>query len=118
VASRGQSVAQGGDNESPHQIGIAKPDLGFCRVHIHIHMGHGQIDKQSCDGITVAGQKVLLCPANSTVEQLVFDRAAIDKQILMQAIPPRICGQTRKSCQANAFAFRIYGQSVIPELPS
>jgi hypothetical protein len=52
MAGIGQSVAQGTDNQTTNNSGVAKPYLSFHRMDVYIHQRRRYFQKQGHHGVT------------------------------------------------------------------
>ena len=57
MAGPGQGMAQGADDPSTDEPGIAEPDLGLGRMHVHIDQFVRQVEEEGGGRMPVAGEE-------------------------------------------------------------
>src|SRR5207253_3809049 len=62
-----------------------KPYLAFGGMNVDVHLGWSQFEKQTADRIAPFHQGSVIAFEQRVVERAVFDRAAVDEQVLVLA---------------------------------
>ena len=89
-AGAGQRLADRAEDQAAHQAGIAEADIGLGRVDVYVDQCRIERDEQRGDRVPVARQNIGEGAANGAGDQPVAHRPAVDVDILLQRIGPRI----------------------------
>ncbi len=109
----GQGMTQGRNDQSPRNARIAKPNLGFGRMHVHVHQRGVTIQKQRCRRVPVAGQEIEIGCPQGPAQHLVTHGTSVDEQILRHRRAPRIGWKGGIAKQANTVTGGVDAQCVI-----
>ena len=115
LVTRGQRIAQARNDEAPDRLRIPKAHLGFCRMHVHIHIFRGKIEEQRQDRMAIPRKHVGIGPANSTSEQAILYRSPVDEEVLMVRDPPVVGRQARNPCQPHGATIQIDSDPIVLE---
>ena len=89
--------AQRPNQQAPDPAGIAKPNLRLGRVDVDIEIGWRDLEKQRQQRRAGLGNEIAVCRLDRADQEPVFDRPAIDEQILLagvRAMQRRQAGET------------------------
>ena len=71
-----------------HHARIAKPDLGFLRMHVNVHTLRRQLQVQHEGRMPAVVKHILVCLAHRVGDQSVLHGASIDEEKLLVGLRP------------------------------
>ena len=108
-----ECLAEAADNQAAHQSGVTEADFGFGGVHVDIDHLARNIEEESDDGMTVAGEHVGIGTAHGANQQAVLYRATVDEQILVIGNTAVEGRQPCDAAKADPFAVKINRDAVV-----
>ncbi len=105
----GEGARERADDEAAHAGRVAEAQLGLRRVHVHVDLLGGQVERQRHHRIATGGDHLAIADAHGGAQQRIGDWPAVHHQMQLRRAGAGQAGQRREAGQPEPAALGGHG---------